>query len=227
MKAGGYLTLIGVAAAMVACDSDSRNPQLDWGWVTNCAGPEFTKFGGSGPGPERPVFKVTDQLVLAVPKKYHPSAGSIDREPRECRKISDLPPANHVEFVMQGDWSAGYRLQDIPTYKDGTKRFWPDRVWVRIEPEHVSTLSPEEQQKNAEIGQSLDQSRESASATPTAGYVFKAHIRTEDSRFVIDGEPRPVVSGMMAQADITTDRRRVIDFFLSPVLKYLDRGMRV
>ena len=36
-----------------------------------------------------------------------------------------------------------------------------------------------------------------------------------------------MVSGMTVQADITTDRRRVIDFFLSPVAKYLDEGMKV
>jgi membrane fusion protein, hemolysin D len=36
-----------------------------------------------------------------------------------------------------------------------------------------------------------------------------------------------VGSGMTVQADITTDRRRVIDFFLSPVVKYLDEGMKV
>ena len=29
------------------------------------------------------------------------------------------------------------------------------------------------------------------------------------------------------QADITTDKRRVIEFFLSPVTKYLDEGLKV
>jgi hemolysin D len=32
---------------------------------------------------------------------------------------------------------------------------------------------------------------------------------------------------MTMQADITTDCRRVIDFFLSPVVKYLDEEMKV
>jgi hemolysin D len=60
-----------------------------------------------------------------------------------------------------------------------------------------------------------------------AGYVYKVHVRTEQSHFVVDNEPRPVVSGMTVQADITTDRRRVIDFFLSPVVKCPDKGMKV
>jgi len=66
-----------------------------------------------------------------------------------------------------------------------------------------------------------------AAATPNTGYVYKVRIHTGDSHFVVDGEPRPVLSGMTVQADITTDRRRVIDFFLSPVVKYLDEGMEV
>jgi len=32
---------------------------------------------------------------------------------------------------------------------------------------------------------------------------------------------------MTVQADIITDRRRVIDFFLSPVTKYLDEALEV
>jgi hemolysin D len=35
------------------------------------------------------------------------------------------------------------------------------------------------------------------------------------------------VKRLTVQADITTDRRRVIDFFLSPVVKYLDEAMKV
>ena len=64
-------------------------------------------------------------------------------------------------------------------------------------------------------------------ATPNTGYVYKIRIHTEDAHLVVDGETRPVLSGMTVQADIITDRRRVIDFFLSPVVKYLDEGMTV
>jgi hypothetical protein len=48
-----------------------------------------------------------------------------------------------------------YTVQDIPTYRDGRKRFRPDRVFVRIEPEPVSPLSQEEQRKNAQSGWNL------------------------------------------------------------------------
>ena len=64
-------------------------------------------------------------------------------------------------------------------------------------------------------------------ALKLARYVTASFRTSHLSRFVVNGEPRPVVSGMTVQADITTDRRRVIDFFLSPVVKYLDEGMKV
>jgi hemolysin D len=41
-----------------------------------------------------------------------------------------------------------------------------------------------------------------------------------------DGEDRAVQPGMSVQADVTTDRRRVIEFFLSPVVKYMDAGLK-
>jgi hypothetical protein len=148
-------SLITLVVAMASCDSDSRNPNLDSGGVTSCVGPEFSRYGDSGPGPERLVFKVTNQLVLAVPKENRPRASRIDREPRECRKFSDLPPAHFIQFLMQGNWSAGYKLSDIPTNRDGTKWFQPDRVFVRVEPEPVSPFSAEEQQKLAQTGWNL------------------------------------------------------------------------
>ena len=77
------------------------------------------------------------------------------------------------------------------------------------------------------LGQIIQKLSTLNNTTPNAGYVYKVYIHTEDSHFVVDGEPRPVLSGMTVQADITTDRRRVIDFFLSPVVKYLDEGMKV
>jgi hemolysin D len=46
-------------------------------------------------------------------------------------------------------------------------------------------------------------------------------------RLIVDGESRPVHSGMTVQADVTTDSRRVIEFFLSPEIKYLDEGLKV
>jgi len=71
-----------------------------------------------------------------------------------------------------------------------------------------------------------DESRNTANH-PNAGYVYKVQVRTLQSQFMVDGSPRPIRAGMTVQADIVTDRRRVIDFFLSPLVKYLNEGLKV
>lgn len=45
--------------------------------------------------------------------------------------------------------------------------------------------------------------------------------------FIVDGRETPIQPGMTVQADILTDHRRIVEFFLAPVIKYLDEGLRV
>jgi hypothetical protein len=133
--------------------SDSPSPQLNNGWVTNCTGAAFGRFsqdGNSGPGPERPVFKISDELVLAVPKRNWPSAGKFDRVPSECRQISDLPLAPYLYFVISGNWSAGYKPEEVPIV-GGNKQFQPDIITVRIQRAITNPLSVEDQNKAKEI----------------------------------------------------------------------------
>lgn len=146
-----FLAYVAIASMSIGCDShrSSRNIQLQNGWVTNCEGPVFSKYlqnANAGPGFRRPIFGINDQLVLAVPEQNMPSANSIENEPPECKQIGDLPRAAYLTFVIWGDWSAGYKPEDVPT-AGGSKQFKPDVVSVRIEQELPSTLSIEEQQK--------------------------------------------------------------------------------
>jgi hypothetical protein len=131
-----------------------KDGQLANGWVTNCSGPEFSKFSqanGAGPGPARPVFKVNDQLVLAVPKNNWPSAGRIEREPRECRTIGDLPKVPYLYFVIRGNWSGSYNPKDVPL-DGGRKQFLPDAVTVRIDRDPSGASTSDEQRKVEQIG---------------------------------------------------------------------------
>jgi hypothetical protein len=148
------LVILAIAGTLSACDSDSSSPQLANGWVTNCSGPDFSKFSqtsSTGPGSSRPVFRVTDQLVLAVPKGNWPSAGRIEHQPRKCRAISDLPQVHYLYFVIQGNWSGVYNPNDVPL-AGGKKAFLPDAVTVRVEREPPSKLSTEEQRGMDQIG---------------------------------------------------------------------------
>ncbi len=145
----GMLFTLAISALMTSCDSHSPDPQLGWGWVTSCAGPEFGKFGGSGPGPQRPVFRVTDQLVVAVPKNYRPYAASIDREPGECRKMSDLPPTDLLTDWIHRAWATPAK----PSGSARTESETPQSMWVhrqaaasnsrpRYEPATLPTARP-------------------------------------------------------------------------------------
>lgn len=117
------------------CGAKPRNSQWKWGWA-NCTGPEFNKFAldsETGPGPELPVFRINRELVLAVPKKYFPSAGSLGHEPRTCTKLIDLLTVNDLYFYVFGNWSAvksNDRLVDTPAPVPGVG---PNRVTVRID----------------------------------------------------------------------------------------------
>lgn len=94
-------------------------------------------------------------------------------------------------------------------------------------------ISPDAEDRNAA---SNDSDTRSGSATSNAnsnslpnnaGYVYKVHIKPEQTTFIVDGKDTPIQAGMTVQADIITDHRRVIEFFLSPVTKYLDEGLKV
>jgi hemolysin D len=64
--------------------------------------------------------------------------------------------------------------------------------------------------------------------TPTkSGLMYKIRIKPDQTTLNIGGKPTPISAGMTVQADINTDKRRFIEFFLSPVLKYWDEGMKV
>jgi hypothetical protein len=143
------LAILATAAVLTSCDLDPWDPKLQRGWVTNCVGPEFGKFaqnGHAGPGPERPVFKINDQLVLAVPKENSPRSVSIDHEPRTCTKVSDLPTVPYVYFYFQGNWSTGYHTNQHPLGPGmGTSTGQPDTVIVRIE--QKEKLSDEQRQE--------------------------------------------------------------------------------
>jgi hemolysin D len=76
-------------------------------------------------------------------------------------------------------------------------------------------------------GVGASQSARADTGGPDVGYVYKVRIRTRHNSLTVDGAPRLLQPGMTVQADITTDRRRVIELFLSPVLKYLNEGLEV
>jgi hemolysin D len=59
------------------------------------------------------------------------------------------------------------------------------------------------------------------------GYVYKALVSLETNYFMLDGRSRLISPGMTLTAEIKTGKRRIIDFFLSPIVKNSDEGLKV
>ncbi len=61
-----------------------------------------------------------------------------------------------------------------------------------------------------------------------SAYSYKVHVKPDlEARLVVGGQFAVLQAGMTVQADIMTDRRRVIEFLLSPIVKYMDEGLKV
>jgi len=158
-----YLRPVGIAdlrpVAPAATQPDPQQAELKNGWITNCTGPAFSQLTNGEEGSQRvkrPVFKVNDQLVLAVPVENLPSSSSIESEPAHCKEISDLPPAGYLTFAIAGNWSAGYKPEDIPTVGTG-KQFTPDVVAVRIQPEFDNSTAEQKEHDQEMIKGAVEQ----------------------------------------------------------------------
>lgn len=55
---------------------------------------------------------------------------------------------------------------------------------------------------------------------------FRIRVRTEESAFRVGDKQLPIIPGMIAQVDIVTGERSVLDYFLKPVLRARDRALR-
>jgi hemolysin D len=126
-----------------------------------------------------------------------------------------------IGYVKVGQ-SVEVKVDTFPFQKYGTLK--GTLVWVSPDAEDKEAASHDAETR---AGARATDAARTASSNANAGYVYKVHVRTEQSQLRVAGEMRPVQAGMTVQADITTDRRRVIDFFLSPVVKYLDEGLKV
>ncbi|MCW2486452.1 HlyD family type I secretion periplasmic adaptor subunit [Candidatus Symbiopectobacterium sp. NZEC127] len=58
------------------------------------------------------------------------------------------------------------------------------------------------------------------------GLVYSSRIRLKSDHVLVNGRRVPLSPGMIVTAEIKTDQRRVIDFFLSPLQEYLDESLR-
>lgn len=115
------------------------------------------------------------------------------------------------------------KVDTFPFQKYGTLQ--GKLVWVSPDAEDRSAASKDADTRSGVA--TADPARNNEPPNPNTGYVYKVHIRADTMTLPVAGEMRDMRAGMTVQSDITTDHRRVIEFFLSPVMKYMDEGLKV
>jgi hemolysin D len=64
------------------------------------------------------------------------------------------------------------------------------------------------------------------STTPKRGLVYAARVRLDRSTMNVDGSLIQLTPGMAVSVEIKTGKRRVIEYFLSPLLQYRRESLR-
>lgn len=59
------------------------------------------------------------------------------------------------------------------------------------------------------------------------GPVYKMKSTLEKTTMLVEGREVPVAPGMAAAVEVKTGKRRVIEFFLSPIIKYARESLTV
>ena len=59
------------------------------------------------------------------------------------------------------------------------------------------------------------------------GPIYEIYITPKEDTLTVNGEEVKLRSGMSVSAEMKVGKRRVIEFFLYPLIKYLDEGMSV
>ncbi len=121
-----------------------------------------------------------------------------------------------VGYVKVGQ-DVEIKVDTFPFQKYGTLK--GKLVWVSPDADENGPADPANQNANGKPSPDPKANRSS--------YTYKVHVKPEQTTFVVDGKEKPIQAGMTVQADVSTDRRRIIEFFLAPVIKYLDEGLTV
>ncbi|MDR1461258.1 MAG: HlyD family type I secretion periplasmic adaptor subunit [Campylobacteraceae bacterium] len=59
------------------------------------------------------------------------------------------------------------------------------------------------------------------------GPVYEIKLNPKKLSLIVDGKERSLESGMSVTAEIKVGKRRIIEFFIYPIIRYLDEGMSV
>ena len=59
------------------------------------------------------------------------------------------------------------------------------------------------------------------------GAVYEVFIEPENTILLVEGKEQSIKTGMSATCEINIGKRRIIEFFIYPLIKYLDESIKV
>ena len=59
------------------------------------------------------------------------------------------------------------------------------------------------------------------------GLMYEPLVRPEKISLMVDGQETEITNGMGVTAEIKVGKRRIIEFFIYPLIRYLDEGIKV
>jgi hemolysin D len=62
---------------------------------------------------------------------------------------------------------------------------------------------------------------------PKSGPMYTVEVTPEQSQLLIDGHWQPIKVGLSVNSEVKTGQRRIIEFFIYPLIKHLNEGMSV
>ncbi len=59
------------------------------------------------------------------------------------------------------------------------------------------------------------------------GLIYEVYITLDNDTLLVDGKKQKISTGMTLNAEIEINKRRIIEFFIYPLIKYMDEGISV
>ena len=76
------------------------------------------------------------------------------------------------------------------------------------------------------IEATVDQVAEDATVDEKLGLIYRTRLLLAKNSLRVNGRETPLLPGMAVTAEIATDQRRLIEFFLAPLLRMKDESLR-
>jgi hemolysin D len=149
------------------------------------------------------VVTPAQQLMVIVPKE-------------NTLEVEAFVQNKDIGFVNAGQ-EAQIKIETFPFTKYGT---------IRGTVLHVSNDAIQQESKQQNSQQQSNSMFASDENEKTGGLVYSARVKLEKSTIQVEGKAINLTPGMAVTVEIKTGKRRLIEYFLSPLIQYKDESLR-